>query len=405
MLDNNGNLSIRPGRVEDFILEMFDKLEEEGILPLLVEDYAAAGEIEPERFTPQIKRSMVGYLVDRGLQPDVDKFNNGDYEEHFALAYNHAVDAVSGRADPIDGARRGARTTGWDFSVRTFDYLEELGVVAENILAAGAIDYIYELGENLKCFALRDVVLRDWWNLEFEEPSLQLDDLLHTAMLKKRDRLSVEERMVLYKRVLNKGLGEIVNGRGVINERFPMLWGNFVSEIAEYIDKGERIQDGLSDTSPVSPRGIYQSMRDLQYNLTEHATGAAHRQAWELYAQLEECFEILEHEEVLRHYGVSRRKGMFGLIEKVGRREFDMALAVGPRLRMAVDGNKLFQSVSAFSGTPMRHDDFVTLVIEPGESYILNAAAAGEEPDAAVSDQDEDFDAFEDEEDDFGDDF
>ena len=348
---------------------------------------------------------VVDYLVDRGLQPDVDKFNNGDYEEHFALAYNHAVDAVSGRADPIDGVRRGARTTGWDFSVRTFDYLEELGVVAENILAAGAIDYIYELGENLKCFALRDVVLRDWWNLEFEEPSLRLDDLLHTAMLKKRDRLSVEERMVLYKRVLNKGSGEIVNGRGVINERFPMLWGNFVSEIAEYIDKGERIQDGLSDTSPVSPRGIYQSMRDLQYNLTEHATGAAHRQAWELYAQLEECFEILEHEEVLRHYGVSRRKGMFGLIEKVGRREFDMALAVGPRLRMAVDGNKLFQSVSEFSGTPMRHDDFVTLVIEPGESYILNAAAAGEEPDAAVSDQDEDFDEFGDEEDDFGDDF
>ena len=405
MLDNNSNLSIRPGRVEDFILEMFDKLEEEGIIPLLVEDYATAGEIEPERFTPQIKRAMVDYLVDRGLQPDVDKFNNGDYEEHFALAYNHAVDAVSGRADPIDGVRRGARTTGWDFSVRTFDYLEELGVVAENILAAGAIDYIYELGENLKCFALRDVVLRDWWNLEFEEPSLQLDDLLHTAMLKKRDRLSVEERMVLYKRVLNKGSGEIVNGRGVINERFPMLWGNFVSEIAEYIDKGERIQDGLSDTSPVSPRGIYQSMRDLQYNLTEHATGAAHRQAWELYAQLEECFEILEHEEVLRHYGVSRRKGMFGVIEKVGRREFDMSLAVGPRLRMAVDGNKLFQSVSEFSGTPMRHDDFVTLVIEPGESYILNAAAAGEEPDAAVSDQDEDFDEFEDQEDDFGDDF
>ena len=405
MLDNNSNLSIRPGRVEDFILQMFDKLEEEGIIPLLVEDYATAGEIEPERFTPQIKRAMVDYLVDRGLQPDVDKFNNGDYEEHFALAYNYAVDAVSGRADPIDGVRRGARTTGWDFSVRTFDYLEELGVVAENILAAGAIDYIYELGENLKCFALRDVVLRDWWNLEFEEPSLRLDDLLHTAMLKKRDRLSVEERMVLYKRVLNKGSGEIVNGRGVINERFPMLWGNFVSEIAEYIDKGERIQDGLSDTSPVSPRGIYQSMRDLQYNLTEHATGAAHRQAWELYAQLEECFEILEHEEVLRHYGVSRRKGMFGVIEKVGRREFDMALAVGPRLRMAVDGNKLFQSVSEFSGTPMRHDDFVTLVIEPGESYILNAAAAGEEPDTAVSDQDEDFDEFEDEEDDFGDDF
>ena len=174
MLDNNSNLSIRPGRVEDFILQMFDKLEEEGIIPLLVEDYAAAGEIEPERFTPQIKRAMVDYLVDRGLRPDVDKFNNGDYEEHFALAYNYAVDAVSGRADPIDGVRRGARTTGWDFSVRTFDYLEELGVVAENILAAGAIDYIYELGENLKCFALRDVVLRDWWNLEFEEPSLRL---------------------------------------------------------------------------------------------------------------------------------------------------------------------------------------------------------------------------------------
>lgn len=373
-------LSLRPGRVEEFIMGIFDNLERQGVIPVLVEEYAEKGEIAPERFTPQVRRSMIDFLVDRGLEPDVDKFNDGDYDEHFALAYSHAVDVVSGRSDPIDGARRGARTTGWDFSVRTFDYLEELGVVSDNILAAGAIDYIYELGENLKCFAVRDVILRDWWNLEFEEPSLDLDDMLHAAVLKKRDRLTIDERMLLYKRVLNKGPGEVVNGRGVINDRFPMLWGNFVSEIAEYIDKSERIQDGLGDTSPVSRRGIYQSMRDLQYNLTEHCTGAAHRQAWELYAQLEECFAILEHEEVLRHYGVPRRKGMFGLLERIGRRDFGVSLAVGPRLRMAVDGNQLFRAVAAYTGAPLRHDAFLTGIIEPGESYILNAAAAGSAP-------------------------
>ena len=394
------NLSLRPGRIESFIMGIFDKLEKQGIIPVLVEEYATAGEIEPERFTPAIKSAMVDYLVDRGLQPDVDGFNNGEFDEHFALAYSYAVDVVSGRSDPIDGVRQGRRTTGWNYEVRTFDFLEELGVVPENVLAAGAIDYIYELGENLRCFAIRDVVLRDWWNLEFEEPTHELDDLLHTAVLKKNDRMPVEDRYMLYKRVLNKGPGEIRGG--VMHERGPLLWGNFMSEIAEYIDKSERIQDGMGDTSPVSRRGIYQSMRDLQYSLPEHCTGAAHRYAWQLYAELEEAFEIIEHPEVMRHYGTSPRKGLFGALERIGRREFDISLAVGPRLRMAVDGNKLFQAIASYSGTPLRHADFVSQIIEPGESYILNAAAAGEEP---GGEYEEDADFEDDFEDEFEDDF
>ena len=80
------NLSLRPGRIESFIMGIFDKLEKQGIIPVLVEEYATAGEIEPERFTPAIKSAMVDYLVDRGLQPDVDGFNNGEFDEHFALA-------------------------------------------------------------------------------------------------------------------------------------------------------------------------------------------------------------------------------------------------------------------------------------------------------------------------------
>ena len=111
MLDTR-NFSLRPGRVEAFVVGIFDKLKKQGVIPVLVEQYATLGEIEPDRFTPQIKSAMVDYLVDRGFQPNVIAFNRREYDEHFALAYSYAVDVVSGRSDPIDGVRQGGARPG-----------------------------------------------------------------------------------------------------------------------------------------------------------------------------------------------------------------------------------------------------------------------------------------------------
>lgn len=39
MLDNT-TLSLRPGRVEEFVMNIFEDLEQQGIIPILVEEYA-----------------------------------------------------------------------------------------------------------------------------------------------------------------------------------------------------------------------------------------------------------------------------------------------------------------------------------------------------------------------------
>jgi hypothetical protein len=405
MLNGVGTLPTRRGQVQPFVLSQLDELNEKGIVPLLVDEFARKGEIDERRFTPEIKAAMVDHLVERGFKftdptlydgDEPDKFKNGAYDEHFVNAYEYASQAVSGRADPIDTVRRGGRSVPWDFTVRTFDFLEELGVVADNIRAAGAVDYVYELGENLKVMPMLDVVLLEWWRGRIEDPTPGLDDLLYNTWIKKKDRSTREEALMLYRRVLNKGAGEVIEGM-VVNEHFPLLWGNFMSEVAEYIDKEE------SNDGTVSRNGIYQAMRDLQYNLTQHCTGAAHRQVWELYAQLEDAFRVLEHPEIIAYYGGSPRKGLWGLIGRIAREAFEMSLPIGPRLRMAVDGNKLFQAIAGYDGTPMREDDFRTMIIEPGESYILNAAASGGEPEMPEDEAaDEESDGFNDE---FGDDF
>ena len=46
--------------------------------------------------------------------------------------------------------------------------------------------------------------------------------------------------------------------RMVVNEPFPGLWHNLMAEVADYIDKTERVDSGIGEDSPVSRSRIYQ---------------------------------------------------------------------------------------------------------------------------------------------------
>ena len=69
---------------------------------------------------------------------------------------------------------------------------------------------------------------------------------------------------MLYKRVLNKGNGKVLD-RMVVNESFPALWRNLMNEVAEWIERAEKLEEGRSATSSVSRGPIYQAIRELQY--------------------------------------------------------------------------------------------------------------------------------------------
>jgi len=405
-------MSLKTGDVESAVERAFDKVVEQGDRDQYVDLFIQKGEIDQTRFDTKIKGSMVQYLIDRGTHfaddngTDVaSRIQKGDFDEHFFAAYDHALTTTSDQLDPLDNTQGKTITDGqlWDFTVRTFDDLEEKGIVAENILAAGGVDYIYELGERLGIFRLVDAVVLNWSSGAIDVVEGPAAGKLYNYWKRRDDRCTPEERGMLYRRVLNRGQAQVLS-RMVVNEHFTKLWHNLMNEVVEYIDKSERVDDGISETSPVSRRGIYQATRELQYNLTEYCTGMAHMKARELYAQLMAGVGILSDPDIMAHYGGTRRKSMWTVIEQLSKAEFNTSPNVGAHRTLAVDGNKIFQWLANFNEGTVTHDPFLEFVWA-AESYILTAASVGEEEDLGSEEDDDWGDDFEstDSDDDFDD--
>jgi len=344
-MPSNIKISLSPGALEAAVLKLINSVNEQGQLPALLEIYIEKAEIDPTRFTPDVKAAMIDYLLDRGIQiEDVEKLKAGDYDEHFALAYDYALNVASGQDDPLDAARRkgGGRGVGqWNFEVDDFSEVEEQGIIKENILAAGALDYIFEFGERLGVFKLVDALVLNWAAGSIDVVEGPAAARLYRYWKLREERASNEERGMVYRRVLNKGNTDVLS-RMVVNEPFPQLWHNLMAEVAEYIDKTERVDQGIGETSPVSRSRIYQATRELQYNLTEYCTGMAHVQAREFYAQLQECFDILKDDEILAYFGGNRRKSLWTVIERLSKEEFGASPNIAAHRSLAVDGNRIF---------------------------------------------------------------
>ncbi|WLQ15880.1 hypothetical protein O5O45_08130 [Hahella aquimaris] len=400
-MPSNTKISLNPGALEAAVLKLINSVNEQGQLPALLEIYIESNEIEKSRFTPEVKAAMIDYLLDRGVQiDDIDKLKKGGYDEHFALAYDYALSTAGGEEDPLDAARRkgGGRGFGqWDFTVDHFDDVEEQGVVKENILAAGALDYIFEFGERLGVFRLVDALVLNWAAGSIDVVEGPAAARLYRYWKLREERASLDERGMVYRRVLNKGSTEVLS-RMVVNEPFPLLWRNLMAEVAEYIDKTEKVDDGAGEFSPVSRSRIYQATRELQYNLTEYCTGMAHVQAREFYAQLQECFEILKDDEIMSYFGGNRRKSLWTVIEKLSKEEFGASPNIAAHRSLAVDGNRIFQWIANYNEAAVRQEDFIAF-LQAAESYILNFTSASdqeideyaEEDDFEFADEDDDF--------------
>lgn len=381
-MPSNIKISLSPGALEAAVLKLINSVNEQGQLPALLEIYIERAEIDTTRFTPDVKAAMIDYLLDRGVQiDDVEKLKAGDYDEHFALAYDYALNVASGQDDPLDAARRkgGGRGVGqWNFEVDDFSEVEEQGIIKENILAAGALDYIFEFGERLGVFKLVDALVLNWAAGSIDVVEGPAAARLYRYWKLREERASNEERGMVYRRVIDKGNTDVLS-RMVVNEPFPQLWHNLMAEVAEYIDKTERVDQGIGETSPVSRSRIYQATRELQYNLTEYCTGMAHVQAREFYAQLQECFDILKDDEILAYFGGNRRKSLWTVIERLSKEEFGASPNIAAHRSLAVDGNKIFVWIANFNEVSVRQEDFVSF-LQAAESYILNFSnASGED--------------------------
>lgn len=366
-------VDIRTGQVRPSVMALLTILYREGNIPYYLSRYIKERSAIPESsFKSTIKQSMVDYLIKLGVDFNTGKtaenFDKGVYDEYFILSYNEALKKSEVADDPIDTARiKGGEVT-WNFVVDSFDAIDRQGVIPENIKAAGALDYIYYIGEGMRVFDVANALVLRWASGILDIPEGKTAGMLYRFHKLRNERNTPAERAMLYKRVLNKGNGKLLSNM-VVNDAFPMLWHQLMAEVAEYIRKSERGKDTWVSRSP-----LYQATKNLQYNLTEHMTGMSHVQVTEDYAHLQEALEILRAEEIINHFG-GRRKSLWSVIEQVSKEDLGSMVPTAPLRTIAVEGNKVFQWIANFeSEGAVRDVDFNTL-LSAAESWIISQAS------------------------------
>lgn len=363
------------GKAGPAVRQAWQHLQDTGSLADFVDRYfSERGEVAPAQVSASVKDAMVRYLQRLSVDVNAAHFTDGKYDEYFALAYAHALDVADGRSDPIDQLRSGGHTE-WDFRVPHYATSDLQGIIRENIRAAGALDYIYTLGEVLGIYRLADALILRYANGRIDVPQGPVASKLYRYFKLREERMSAEERDMLYTRILMKGNAQMLQG-AVLNQEFPDLWRSLMGEVVEYIEKTESDAD-----SQVSPQPLYQAVRHLQYNLTTHMTGMALIQVTEMYAHLQDAIELLSEESIVQQLAVGRLQNMWKAVERLSQEEFGVAPNVSALRTVAVDGNKVFNFIADFDEGQVAGHDFQAF-LEAAEAYIL---AQAESPEGAPS--------------------
>lgn len=382
------SIPIRQGLVEPAVMDLLAKIYRDGELTHYLDKYIANQTTIPETaFTPAIRQGMIDYLVNSKVEimPKDGSLANGSqsaaHEKYFAIAYAEALKLSTVKDDPIDQIRTKGKVS-WDFTIDAFDDADVVqGVIPDNIRAAGALDYVYTLGELMRVFDVGNALVLRWAGGVLDIPEGKTASDLYRFHKLRNERSTYEERAMLYKRVLNKGDGKLLSNM-VANTALPRLWHKLMVEVTEYIRKSEGKQIG---DAYVSRAQIYQATKNLQYNLTETMTGMAHIQVTEDYAHLQEAMNILKADEILNMFG-GRRKTIWSVIEQVAKEDLGMMVPTAPLRTLAVEGNKIFQWVAEFNEGIVREGEFREFLSAAEAWIIAQASLDSEEPEASDED-------------------
>ncbi|MGI9286424.1 MAG: hypothetical protein ACR2P1_13630, partial [Pseudomonadales bacterium] len=194
-------LPIANGEPEKAVSNLLTVVYNEGDIPHFVESFARRADsgISQYAFTPSILQEMTNYLVKIGVQiTNKTDFDKGAYDEYFALAYSEALKSRTVADDPIDTARiKGGETT-WNFRVDNFESTESQGVITSNIMAAGALDYIYCIGERMHVFDVANALVLRWASGALDVPAGPTAAALYRYHKLRSERSTPEERAMLY---------------------------------------------------------------------------------------------------------------------------------------------------------------------------------------------------------------
>ncbi|GHE60969.1 hypothetical protein [Roseivirga thermotolerans] len=352
------------------ILKLINELDDLGLIPDLIEAFFSRPkpEVDPSKATDEVKKSMANYLMSVGLVVTQDAINNPSqkFDEALFYAYAQAIKKSSNGEDPISNLYSNTYDSEWDYSVDTFETIEEQGVDKENIYAAAALFYIKTLGDDLGIFRVADAIILAWTQGRLDIPQGETSSKLYRYYKLREERTTMEERAMFYKQVLNIGDAEMLDNM-VANEEFSQLWEVLMEEVVRYIEKYE------SADSPdyISKTPVYQSLKDIQYNLTTRTSGMVKAMTREMYAHLQSAIEILREQTVVDQLGYGYQKSMWKVIERVSQSEFDSIPNVSALRRAAIEGNKLLRWIADFDEGSVTEENFVEF-LHIAENFIIS---------------------------------
>jgi len=282
--------------------------------------------------------------------------------------------------DPVQLTRPTGRTMPWDFQVDMFDSSAAQIVLEDNVRAAGALMWCYDIGERLGVYKLTDALVYRWWVglLDFGDADLTAE--LYRYYKLRDERPAEEERFLLYRRILDVGQAP-VDDRVIVNDEFPSLWRTLMEEVATYIDRTE-----ASFRDRVNIQGVVQAIREVQYNLTERMAGMALTQVTEMYNQLRQTesgsgvlggLDILGHPEVVGQLSSGRRRDQWSVIERLAKEEFGVSPNVSALRTSAVEAFKVVDYIAQFREGVVDEDAFDAF-IAAAKAWILAQQLAGD---------------------------
>lgn len=314
--------------------------------------------------------ALLAYM--KNSKVEIDGVNAEYYLAHaIAELKNNTVSFSSADTTAADAS---------DFAVQYYDDdRTTLSFNKESVLCAAQMYYVMTLGDELDIFNTVNTIITKYL------PSGQVDvtsketlndlqlyvfnesfkDLKDGAIYK---RTEPEERKMFYRQVFNSGNSETVEGMA-LNGDFNQLWATLMEETVKYISKAERSEN---PDLFVSKQPIFQSIEDIQYNLSMHCTGMAKVAAPIINKELDFVVNrILMNEEIRKQLAPSGNSSFWRVIENVQRSSNNEIPNVAALRNKAVFGHQILTTVANYTPELLDNDAEFSRFISTVEAYII----------------------------------
>lgn len=247
-------------------------------------------------------------------------------------------------------------------------------IASERLLAVADVYYLYQ-HERMGMFRVVQK-LREL----FERGAIRLFDGEGAFGLYRFDRRDVlrytrRDRLNAYRRVLGYGRG-LGSGHSRPNTDFHRLFTQFNNQVALFWrDKrvSDVIRERAHDPSFGSMAVVRRSGLDLRNNLKFTSYGHLNVLRVEVMQLLDECFRILNAEDVKDLFGAANA---WDVMDEVLVRYFNQPIVSSPRQRMAVTGRKVLRWLAAPHILETTRSEFEALLLEiaePAEEWLTSA--------------------------------